>query len=197
MNIVILTGSNRKNAASSGLAEYAAAIMRESGHTVRLIHLYHTPLPLYSPEAENLQHPGVEQLLRSFGEADAIMLTTPEYHGSISGVLKNALDYLGQAQFKGKAVLTASTAGGAVGISSLLQLQAIVRNLHGINSPEWISIGGSLRSRFEGMTGFRTGIHEPVPEADERIFSAVGYFLRLAEGLRSGQDTAADASLSG
>jgi azobenzene reductase len=197
MNIVILTGSNRKNAASSGLAEFAADIMRESGHNVRLIHLYNTPLPHYSPEAENLQHPGVEQLLRSFGEADAIMLTTPEYHGSISGVLKNALDYLGQAQFKGKAVLTASTAGGPVGIGSLLQLQAIVRNLHGVNSPEWISIGGSLRSRFEGMTGIRTGMHEPVSESDERIFSAVGYFLRLAEGMRSGQDTGADSSLSG
>ncbi|MDP4096473.1 NAD(P)H-dependent oxidoreductase [Paenibacillus sp. P96] len=185
MNIVALTGSNRNHAASSGLAEYAAAIMRESGHTVRIIHLYHTPLPLYSPTAENLQHPGVEQLLQSFEQANAIMLTTPEYHGSISGVLKNALDYLGQAHFKGKAVLTASTAGGPVGISSLLQLQAIVRNLHGVNCPEWISIGGSLRHQFEGISGLQTGVHESVPEADERVFSAVRSFLRLAESLRN------------
>lgn len=80
--------------------------------------------------------------------ADAIVLATPEYHSGISGVLKNALDHLNNQHFHGKVVLSMSSAGGATGTRSLQQLQAMVRNLHGINLPDWISIGGERYNWF-------------------------------------------------
>lgn len=70
-----------------------------------------------------------------------------------------------------------SSSGGAVGTSSLLQLQAIVRNLHGINSPEWISIGGAQRSLLvDGYT-----VHEGGgQDINDRVHRAALSFLELA-----------------
>lgn len=142
MKIVIIAGSNRKEATSTILAKALQAQMNLGSVETELFNLYETPLPFYSPDEIFNRHEGVRELQRLLMEADGIILTTPEYHGGMSGVLKNALDHMGQMHFSGKPVLSVSSAGGAVGVSSLQQMQATVRNLHGINSPEWISIGG-------------------------------------------------------
>ena len=99
----------------------------------------------------------------------------------MSGVMKNALDHLGQTHFNGKVVLSASSAGGAVGVSSLLQLQAVVRNLHGINTPDWFSIGGIQRKRFEvEYDGYEGG-----QEIEDRIRLVLESFLNLARKINS------------
>ncbi|WP_127530939.1 NADPH-dependent FMN reductase [Paenibacillus kobensis] len=177
MKITIIAGSNRKDATSTRAAEYAAGRLTRQGHTVQLFDLYKQPLPMYSPDAG--ADDSAVKLQRAMQEADAVILTTPEYHGSISGALKNALDYLGQSHFSGKAVLSISSAGGPIGVSSLQQLQAIVRNLHGINSPEWISIGGAQRSLFEQ----KPADYEHNSGITDRIHRALDVFSELASRL--------------
>lgn len=185
MNIVIIAGSNRNASTSTRLAEYVERLIRQKGHNVTLFDLYRLPLPFYSQDESFLDNANVTDLNRLMLEADAIVLASPEYHGSISGVLKNALDHLGQEHFKGKAVLSISSAGGAVGVSSLQQLQSIVRNLHGINSPEWISIGGMQRKWFEiGQDGYEGG-----QEIQDRIHRVLGEFLELTQLVRSRKNT--------
>ncbi|OME05665.1 NADPH-dependent oxidoreductase [Paenibacillus odorifer] len=176
MKVMILTGSNRKEATSTKLAEHAAHFISQHGEKVTVFDLYKRPLPFYSPDEVYTEHEHLNELKQEMLAADAVILVTPEYHGSVSGVLKNAIDHLGQAHFNGKVVLSASSAGGAVGISSLLQLQAIVRNLHGINTPDWISIGGLQRKRFEvGYDGYEGG-----QEIEDRIHLVLEAFLNLA-----------------
>lgn len=176
MRIAILAGSNRRESASTRMARYLQTRIRALGHAAELFDLRETPLPLYDPDSGE-QSAAVRELDRLMRKSDAIVLTSPEYHGTISGVLKNALDYLGSEHFDGKAVLSVSAAGGAVGVSSLTHMQAIVRNLHGVNCPDWISIGGDQR-RF-GPDG------EP---ADERMRLRAGHvlgnFIRLGELLQ-------------
>lgn len=140
MKITLIAGSNRKDAASTNLLRYIERVLTTNHVSVELIDLLELPLPLYSPDAERL-HPNVMTLQRAVAEADGLILATPEYHGSVSGALKNALDYLNGSQVGGKPVLSVSSAGGPLGVSSLTHLQTIVRNLHGINCPAWISIG--------------------------------------------------------
>jgi azobenzene reductase len=177
MKIVIVAGSNRKAATSTRLAEYIQTIMEQEGNQVTLIDLFQTPVPFYSPDEDYEDHISLDGLKKAMREADAVVLTTPEYHSGISGVLKNALDHLGQEHFEGKAVLSVSSAGGAVAVSSLTQLQTIVRNLHGINSPEWISIGGDQRKSFQtNLTS--NDIH---PDMNKRVHGVVASFLQLAE----------------
>ncbi|EFM10356.1 NADPH-dependent FMN reductase [Paenibacillus curdlanolyticus YK9] len=179
MNIVIIAGSNRKDATSTKLAEYANKYLTKQGHLVQLFDLYKQPLPFYSPDVTPEPDGAVAELQQAMLQADGVILATPEYHGSISGVLKNALDFLGQTHFNGKTVLSASSAGGPIGTSSLLQLQAIVRNLHGVNSPEWISIGYGQHSALSEASGD----YEQSNPVFDRIHLALRTFIDLAERL--------------
>jgi NAD(P)H-dependent FMN reductase len=182
MNIVILAGSNRKNATSTRLGEYAAEVIRGQGHEAVLFDLYEKPLPFYAPDEKQETDEHLAELNTVLLATDAIILSTPEYHGSISGVLKNALDHLSQAHFSGKPVLSISSAGGAVGVSSLTQMQTMVRNLHGINAPEWISIGGAQRRRFEAtFDGYEE--YEGSQDIEDRVQRVLGSFLKLTETL--------------
>jgi azobenzene reductase len=178
VKIIVLTSFSDQNHVLPAIRAGANGYLL--GHGVVLFDLYRSPLPFYSPEESFPDHAELRELKRVALTADAIVLASPEYHGSISGVLKNALDQLGQDHFKGKPVLSISSAGGPVGVSSLQQLQSIVRNLHGINSPEWLSIGGMQRKWFESVQdGYEIG-----QEIDDRIHRVVGAFLELAGLIR-------------
>ncbi|RED64166.1 NADPH-dependent FMN reductase [Cohnella lupini] len=177
MKIVIIAGSNRRISSSTAMARYVGDRLALSGHRVELWDMHLQPLPFYDPDAD-VQTEAVARLSDLVAASDAIVLATPEYHGSVSGVLKNALDYLDGDHFSGKMVLCVSSAGGAVGVSSLQHLQAIVRNVHGVNCPEWISIGGDQR-RFD-----ETG--EPFqPSVKARVDRVLNTFVKLAGLLRS------------
>ncbi|GAB6931257.1 NADPH-dependent FMN reductase [Paenibacillus sp. JCM 10914] len=182
MKIVILSGSNRKKATSTALAKSLEHQMRRQFVDVSLFDLYEKPLPFYSPDDASTRHEGVRELQRLLMEADGIILTTPEYHGGMSGVLKNALDYASQVHFTGKPVLSVSSAGGAVGVSSLQQLQTTVRNLHGINSPEWISLGGTQRAMYEA------DVPDDAVILDYRAKEALTRFVDLVRTIRARED---------
>ncbi|MDR6723960.1 azobenzene reductase [Paenibacillus amylolyticus] len=184
MKFIVVAGSNRKNATSTRLGEYVIQAIHGQGHEASLFDLYQTPVPFYAADEKLDDDLHLADLKARVLAADAIILATPEYHGSISGVLKNALDHLGQSYFSGKPVLSISSSGGAVGVSALLQLQAIVRNMHGINASEWISIGGAQRRRFEATyDGYEE--YEGSQDIEERIQRVLGSFLHLAEAITS------------
>jgi azobenzene reductase len=174
MIISIITGSNRKHASSTKLARYIEKLLMAAGHEVLFFDLYGKPVPFFDPDSRMNQDENLTELKAIMRQAQAVILSTPDYHGSVSGVLKNALDHLGFDEFDSKAVLAISSAGGAVGISSLTHLQAIVRNMHGIYCPEWISIGADQRS-FDA---------EGEPEnlqIKARTNKVLKYFLSMAE----------------
>jgi azobenzene reductase len=177
MKVMIVAGSNRKNATSTALCHYIARVMEENGCEVKLFDLYQNPLPFYCKDIAS-DDANVRVLKEGLLEADGIVLATPDYHGSVSGVLKNALDFVGFDHFDGKVTLSVSSAGGAVGVSSLQHLQTIVRNVHGINCPEWISIGGMQRAFSPD------GVPEDA-KTRERVQRSVRYFVQLAQTLRN------------
>ena len=178
MNITMIAGSNRKDASSTHLLQYIGRLLQSQNISVTLVDLHELQLPLYSPDNEEV--PSSVQCLRdAVTAADGLILATPEYHGSISGVLKNALDYIQGGQLSGKAVLSVSSSGGPIGVSSLTHLQSIVRNLHGMNSPEWISIGYGGYQSFDAE---RNLIDEGLKE---RVDSALQAFVALTQMLAS------------
>ena len=73
----------------------------------------------------------IERLRAELRESQAIILGTPEYHGTLSGALKAMLDLMGPDEFEGKIVGLVGVAGGITGaIQSLNTLRTIGRNLH-------------------------------------------------------------------
>lgn len=177
MQITILAGSNRMEASSTTLLRYIEKLLKDLQISVSFIDLAKLPIPLFSPDNWDF-HPNVQQMLATIYEGDGVIIGTPEYHGSISGTLKNALDYLTPDQFEGKTVLSVSSAGGPLGVSSLTQLQTIIRCLHGINNPEWISIGQSSNSF--------TSDGKPSDEnMQKRVQDAVHQFVELTQKITS------------
>jgi FMN reductase len=98
-------------------------------------------LPHFNPGP---QGPSREQaeLAAAIREADGIILATPGYHGSLSGVVKNALDTLeltrndARPYFDGKAVGIITTADGAqAGGATLMAVRGIIHAMRGWPTP--------------------------------------------------------------
>jgi FMN reductase len=98
-------------------------------------------LPLYQPENPERSE-GARYLVGELALADGIVLGSPGYHGSISGLVKNALDYAedlrsdSRPYFSGRAVGCIATAGGWPGaVNTLGALRDIVHALRGWPTP--------------------------------------------------------------
>ena len=70
-----------------------------------------------------------------------MVLATPEYHGSLSGVMKNALDLLTFEELSGKVTGLMSVLGGQSNSNALNDLRVIMRWVHAWVIPEQIAIG--------------------------------------------------------
>ena len=121
----------------------ALAGAEERGATAEFLDLRDYDLPFCTgADVDAIQgKAGVKRLRQKILEASGIILATPNYHGSLSGVLKNALDLLSMREFEGKVVGLIGVSGGRMGgTSTLNSLRAIGRTLHAwvIPSEAWI-----------------------------------------------------------
>ena len=88
-----------------------------AGMTVEVFDL--RPVPLYDDDVRQQGYPpAVAALREKVRAADAVLIATPEYNFSMSGVLKNALDWVSrppEQPFDGKPVALMSAAPGRIG----------------------------------------------------------------------------------
>lgn len=131
--LLAFSGSTRKESYNQQLIDDAAALARQMGAKVTVIHLSDYPMPFYDADLEAEQGlPKHAQRLRHLMiESDAILIASPEYNQSVSGVLKNAIDWASRGEdgeysrtaFKGKAfgIMSASPSkkGGKRGLGHL------------------------------------------------------------------------------
>lgn len=68
-------------------------------------------------------------------------MATPEYHGGVSGVLKNALDLMSFTQLSDKVTGLISVLGGQPNSNALNEMRLIIRWVHGWVIPEQIAVG--------------------------------------------------------
>ena len=118
----------------------------------------------------------VERFLTDLRTADGIILGSPEIHGSISGVLKNALDLTDRELFEGKMLGIIGVAGGRMGATETLShMRAIGRSLHAWVVPTQVSIAAAGEA-------FGSGGEPANVEIGERLKSVgrqVAHFARL------------------
>ena len=72
--------------------------------------------------------------------ADAFVLSSPEYHGTMSGVMKNSMDWLSFDQTTGKVFGLISTLGGQSNTTTLNHMRTVVRWIHGWVIPEQLVV---------------------------------------------------------
>jgi FMN reductase len=143
VRVVGICGSLRPNGWTLAALRIALAGAEERGVTAELLDLRDYDLPFCTgADVEAIQRDaGVQRLRQKVFEASGIILATPNYHGSLSGVLKNALDLMSMREFEGKVVGLIGVSGGRMGGTSTLNtLRAIGRTLHAwvIPSEAWI-----------------------------------------------------------
>lgn len=130
MKIAVLLGSIRLGRQSHKAAHYLVDQWnRVEGVEVSLIDLSVHRLPMME-ERYNM-HPNPPALVNEIGAeleaADAVVFMSPEYNGSYSGVLKNAVDYFARHAISGKPVgVVATSAGPLGGINASHRMQDLV-----------------------------------------------------------------------
>jgi len=141
LRIAGISGSLRAGSYTRRAVEAALAGAAESGAQTRLIDLNGYNLIFRAGQDETGYPSDVARLRAEIKQADGIILGTPEYHGSLSGVLKNALDLMGFDEFEGKMIGLVGVSGGQMGaFDALNTLRNIGRALHAWVIPEQASI---------------------------------------------------------
>ncbi|NCJ06869.1 NADPH-dependent FMN reductase [Synechococcales cyanobacterium C] len=141
IKIVGFSGSLRPTSYSRQALHLAGQKAEALGAAVTLLDLRDLDLPFCDGTDELDQHPGVIKLRQSVEAADGLILVTPEYHGAVSGVLKNALDLLSFEHLSGKVTGAISVLGGQANSNALNQLRLITRWVHAWMIPEQVAIG--------------------------------------------------------
>src|SRR5580704_2493650 len=90
--IVGIGGTTRPGSSSEKALRYASALAEAMGADVELFDGARINLPMYTPES-SVRSEGAQQLIAALRRAHGVILSTPCYHGSVSGLVKNALDY--------------------------------------------------------------------------------------------------------
>ena len=138
---VLGVGSSLRNAASSTTAlSVALDFAKKQDAEVRLLDLKQTKLPLYDP-TESQSIPEVKKVKDDVNWADALILSTPDYHGSMSGAMKNFLDYF-WAEFAGK-TFGYICASHEKGLTAMDQMRTAVRQCYGWSIPYGVSVSDS------------------------------------------------------
>src|SRR4051812_14017206 len=149
--ILVFAGSTRKDSFNKKLAKIAANDARAAGAEVTHIDLRDIPMPLYDGDLEASEGipPNGRKLKELMLAHDAFLIASPEYNSSITGVLKNAIDWASRqstdekplACFTGKVVgLCSASPGGLGGLRGLVTVRSILTNIGSIVIPTQVAV---------------------------------------------------------
>lgn len=163
MKVLSFAGSLRTNSINKQLARESVRLLAGSSVTAEFIDLKDYPAPLYDGDDE--QGSGIPDAMFELGfkiaEADALIIATPEYNGGISGVLKNAVDWISRLKpmpLAGKHLLLLSASpGGWGGIRGLWHSRVPFEALGVHVFPQMMSVGAAAAAfdKTERLQGER------------------------------------------
>ena len=150
--ILAFAGSTRIDSFNKKLVKIAATGAVEGGADVTVIDLRDFAMPLYDGDLEHQQ--GLPSSARKLKDLmlshQGFLISAPEYNSSISGVLKNTIDWVSRpsegeeplACFKGKvAGIMSASPGGLGGLRGLVHVRAILENIYVLVIPDQIAVG--------------------------------------------------------
>ncbi|WP_460194361.1 NADPH-dependent FMN reductase [Thermosynechococcus sp. FA-CM-4201] len=170
-------GSLRDGSYSQSALDVAIAKAAAQGVTVERLDLRQMTLPFCTGAESYPDYPDVDTFRAKVKEADGILLVTPEYHGSVSGVLKNSLDLLSFEHLSGKVVAMMSVLGGQTNSNALNDLRVILRWVHAWVIPEQVAIG-------QAWQAFTPEGELSDPKLDERVDKMIASWIQTTRQLR-------------
>ena len=156
--IVGLGGTLRANSSTERALRCCLSSVERQGGRTRLFAAEDLDLPMYAPH-ELERTPRALELVKTLRDADAVVVGSPGYHGAVSGLVKNALDYIEDLREDPRVYLDntpwgciSCAYGWQAAVGTLTQLRSIGHALRAwptplgvaINSaePVWDPVGG-------------------------------------------------------
>jgi chromate reductase len=179
--ILAFSGSLREHSFNKRVLKTAINGAEKAGADVTFIDLRDYPMPIYNSDDE--EEKGLPESARKFqallAQANGFLIASPEYNGSISGALKNVIDWASRRGdtyqrseiFPGKfAALITSSPGSFGGVRALSHLRAVLTSV-GVNVlPTEIAVS-FVESKFNGNG------EDMTDENMKRILEALGASL--------------------
>lgn len=156
MKGLIIVGSTKIGSHTTALAHFLKGHFEEHDFEAEIFDL--AERPIHQLDVSGVSNPSedykqnLQDLQSKAREADFFVLGTPNYHGSYSGILKNALDHLTMDDFKMKPVGLIGNSGGIVSSEPLSHLRLIVRTLLGIAVPTQIATHDTDYNKLDNGT---------------------------------------------
>jgi chromate reductase, NAD(P)H dehydrogenase (quinone) len=184
-SILAFSGSTREASVNKRVLAIATTAAEGSGATVVTVDLRDYPLPIYDGDLEAAAGvPENAMRLKALFKANrGLLIATPEYNTSISGVLKNAIDWVTRPVpgegflecFNGKVAALLSAARGTTGgIRAQAHLRQILGGIGVTVIPEHCGVSGATDERFDA-TG---NLLDPAVQAQvQRVGRSLSAFL--------------------
>lgn len=149
MTVLVLTGSARTGSYTRALGSALADALPDGVLAPVL-----TALPYFDQDLESAGPAEVEALRAQVAAADVVVVVTPEYNGTIPGLLGNAIDWLSRPYaagvLRGKPVLAVAASPGAVGgARAVVALRTVLGNSGAVLVGPPITVD-AVNERLEG-----------------------------------------------
>ncbi len=155
--ILAFAGSARQDSINKKLVKIAASGATAAGADVTVLDFRDLPLPLYDGDVEAAEGlpENVLKLKAMMQAHQGFLIACPEYNGSITPLLKNAIDWASRpapgeaslACFKDKvAVLMSASPGGLGGLRGLVHVRAILGNIGVLVLPDQKAVPGAYQA---------------------------------------------------
>src|SRR5947207_8249973 len=136
LRVLAVVGSLHRDSVTRAVIAHVAERFRADGCIVDVLDFEKEPLALYNPDTAH-ELPGYSELQGRVENADVVVLGTPDYHGSVSGAMKNFLDHFWH-EFAGKLFATI-VASHEKGLTVTDQLRTVARQCYAWSLPYGVS----------------------------------------------------------
>ncbi len=182
--VAAVVGSLRAKSTTRVAVERALAAAAVAGVDTDLLDLRELELPLY--DADDHSAGDAPELRRRLRAADAVILGSPIYHGTIASPLKTALDYCGFDEFEDTLAGIVVTAGGRFPTPAILHLRTAVRWVQGWVHPTHVGIPDASDAIQDGAV-VDDGVADRLETLGEAMvdYAAIGRLPDLAAAAES------------
>lgn len=190
VRIAVISGSVRRGSHNSALAALGAERIRAAGAEAVPVDLSTYDLPVYAQDLELQDCPAdARRLKATLAACDGLLIATPEHNGSISTLLKNAIDWASRPSdgesaialtaFRGKAAgIMAASIGPFGGMRALAHLRQVLGTVQMMVIPEQLAV--PLADRAFTAEG---ALAEPLPNAI--LDGLIGRLVEVSGRLRA------------
>ncbi len=132
LTVLAVVGSLQRDSVTRTVVHRVAERLQQAGCALDVLDFLNEPLALYNPDTTH-DLPGYSDIQRRVVRADVILLGTPDYHGGLSGAMKNFLDHFWH-EFAGKLFATI-VASHEKGLTVTDQLRTVARQCYAWTLP--------------------------------------------------------------